>query len=420
MYLFLGGIFCLCVVEAFTGRFCIADKFEGRKQRENDVEQFFTGASDLAERDAHEDLALFELVQGFFHLIDGVACPLVGLEHAAVAPDGAVAHIEGFSETCESVLEDELHMDPAGKLGAMAHHEMVVVLAVRHVVDTPGDEWMKLDHPFGLGIGAQLGARDGREKRQVSGTAEAFAGFDGDDIDGALREDVEGEDDLIVGTCVAALLQLLAQLVKAEDDAAAIVGLVEITGLLVDGKLAQGMFDQFFVRAGVKIPMLAVEIFHLRGIEGAAKSFAKILKLGDMVPKKLAVNSGFRHGLAADRVARNVIPEIGEVRETIALLLGIGKKILEKHKLPVFEFRFCRAGNLIGVFSFFWNHGHQGTLGGGRFHVKPQHIGPELTTRSRKLSIGFLKRSFGVPSPAPRGAWTFSFQGARSSGGFLA
>ena len=68
------------------------------------------------------------------------------------------------------------------------------------------------------------------------------------------------------------------------------------------------MFDEFFVRAGVKIPMLAVEIFHLRGIEGAAKSFPKILKLGDMVPKKLAVNSGFRHGLAADRSSEERYP----------------------------------------------------------------------------------------------------------------
>ena len=97
-------------------------------------------------------------------------------------------------------------MDPARKLGAMAHHKVVVVLTVSYVVDTARDEWMKLDHPFGLGIGAQLGARDGRQKRQVSGTAKAFAGFDGDDVDGTLREDVEGQDNLRVGTRVAALL----------------------------------------------------------------------------------------------------------------------------------------------------------------------------------------------------------------------
>ena len=131
-------------------------------------------------------------------------------------------------------------------------------------------------------------------------------------------------------------------MVKAKDDAAAIVRLVEITGLRVDGKLAQGVLDEFLVRAGVKIPMLAVEIFHLRGIEGPAKSFPKILKLGDVVSKKLAVNSDFRHGLAADRVARNVIPEVGKVRKTVALLFCIGEKILKKHKLPTLEFRFCR------------------------------------------------------------------------------
>ncbi|MBV8378368.1 MAG: hypothetical protein JO279_15325 [Verrucomicrobia bacterium] len=66
----------------------------------------------------------------------------------------------------------------------------------------------------------------------------------------ALREDVEGEDDLIVGTCVTALLQLLAQLVKAKEDAAAIVRLVEITGLPVDGKLAQGVPSRSSTFAG--------------------------------------------------------------------------------------------------------------------------------------------------------------------------
>jgi putative NADPH-quinone reductase len=91
-------------------------------------------------------------------------------------------------------------------MGGKMHGKKFMISATWNVVDTARDEWMKLDHPFGLGIGAQLGARDGRQKRQVSGTAKAFAGFDGDNVDGALREDVEGQDNLRVGTRVAALL----------------------------------------------------------------------------------------------------------------------------------------------------------------------------------------------------------------------
>ena len=48
-----------------------------------------------------------------------------------------------------------------------------------------------------------------------------------------------------------------------------------------------------------------------------------------MMLKKLSINSWFRHGLAADGVARNIVPEIDEIGEPVTLLVGIGEKVLE-------------------------------------------------------------------------------------------
>ena len=105
----------------------------------------------------------------------------------AVTPDGAVPGFKGLDEACEGVFDHKLHMNPAGELRAVAHHEVVIVLTVGNGIDAAGDEWMELDHPFGLWIGEQVGARDGGKKRQVSGTAEASSPESTEtDFDGAL------------------------------------------------------------------------------------------------------------------------------------------------------------------------------------------------------------------------------------------
>ena len=77
-----------------------------------------------------------------------------------------------------------------------------------------------------------------------------------------LCENVQGEDNLLIRARVAALLQLLTQLIKCKNDPAAIVGFIEVAGMLVDGELTQSMLDEFFVCACIEIPMHAVKIFN--------------------------------------------------------------------------------------------------------------------------------------------------------------
>jgi hypothetical protein len=62
----------------------------------------------------------------------------------------------------ESIFEYKLFVKPTRQLRGVAHHQMVVELTVRNLVDTTGHERMKLNCPFRLRIVAQLGA-GGRE-----------------------------------------------------------------------------------------------------------------------------------------------------------------------------------------------------------------------------------------------------------------
>ena len=156
------------------------------------------GASDLASLYAGEDfLGLDEFVKGLFHFVDGVACALIGVEHAAVASDGAESHLERRCEACEGVFEHKLHMEPAGQLGAVAHHEVIVVLAVGHGVDAARDQRMKLSQPLGLWIGVELGTCDGGDMRQIRGAAKDLAIVGGMNFDDAAGKDEEREFDLL-------------------------------------------------------------------------------------------------------------------------------------------------------------------------------------------------------------------------------
>ncbi len=89
------------------------------------------------------------------------------------------------------------------------------------------------------------------------------------------------------------------------------------------------MLDEFLVRARIEIAMHAVKIFNARRIQGASECLTKVLEVSHMMLKKLSLNACFRHGLAADGVARNIVPEIDEIGEPVTLLVGIGEKVLE-------------------------------------------------------------------------------------------
>ncbi len=57
---------------------------------------------------------------------------------------------------------------------------------------------------------------------------------------------------------MAAFLHFLTQGVEREDDAAAVIRLVEISGLLLNRQFAQRVFDQFLCVARIEIALLPV------------------------------------------------------------------------------------------------------------------------------------------------------------------
>ena len=230
------------------------------------------------------------------------------LEKPAVPLDGAVAHFKGFGEAGEGVFEGELLVKPARQLGRVAHHQVIIELAVSHIVDAGGHERVKLYDPFGLWILPKPATGDSGQVWQVGGTAEGLAPIARHDVDNAAGEDVKREDDLLVGAGMSALFELLPQGIKRENHPAAVIGLVEIAGLLLCGQLAQCVLNELLVGAGIKIAVHAVQIFDARGREDADQIAVLVSEFGFVLFEKMAVNTCLGHGLAADGVTGHVIP----------------------------------------------------------------------------------------------------------------
>jgi hypothetical protein len=145
---------------------------------------------------------------------------------------------------------------------------VVVELAIGHLVDCARDERMKLHDPLGIGVLFQSASGYGGEMWQVIGLVDGFqfafivAHLD---LNVAAGKDIQRENDFLIGARMAALPQFLAQHVKAEHDAAAEIGFVEIAALLLGGYFAQRVFDQLFIGAGKIFASFAVDVFDARG-----------------------------------------------------------------------------------------------------------------------------------------------------------
>jgi hypothetical protein len=74
--------------------------------------------------------------------------------------------------------------------------------------------------------------------------------------------------------------------------------------------------------------------------------------------KELAVYTGLVHGLAIEAIAGGTIPKLNRMREPLALLFSIAKKILKKIKLAVFKVNVCGLRERFGVGCFFRGDAH--------------------------------------------------------------
>jgi hypothetical protein len=115
----------------------------------------------------------------------------------------------------------------------------------------------------------------------------------------------------------------LAKLVEAEENAAAIVGLVEVSGLFFDRELAQRFLDQLLGRGGEIVAENTVRVFKARGscCESVGNAFVLLRDFSRF--EELAVNAGLVHGLAVEAVARRAVPEFYRMGETVTLLMGV-------------------------------------------------------------------------------------------------
>ena len=89
------------------------------------------------------------------------------------------------------------------------------------------------------------------------------------------------------------------------------------------------MFDEFLVRARIKITIYAVEVLYAGWIHCSCEGPAHMVEFGYVMFEKLPIDARLRHGLAADGVAGNIIPKIDEIGEPMVLFVSVTKKILK-------------------------------------------------------------------------------------------
>jgi hypothetical protein len=70
-----------------------------------------------------------ELLKGLINGDDSIPIPFV-VNHGAIPPDRAVEDFENVVVIRKRVFEGKLFVNPAGKLSALGHHLVIVVLAV--------------------------------------------------------------------------------------------------------------------------------------------------------------------------------------------------------------------------------------------------------------------------------------------------
>ena len=92
------------------------------------------------------------------------------------------------------------------------------------------------------------------------------------------------------------------QRVEREDDAAAVIGLVEVSGLLLNRQLTQGMLDKFLRGARVIVAFVAELVGNARRRDGPGIGASPVLEGGSVFLKKLAAEYTVRR-LAAGRIA---------------------------------------------------------------------------------------------------------------------
>ena len=89
------------------------------------------------------------------------------------------------------------------------------------------------------------------------------------------------------------------------------------------------MFDEFLVRARIKITIYAVEVLYAGWIHCSCEGPAHMVEFGYVMFEKLSIDARFCHGLAADGIAGNIIPKIDEIRQPMVLFVIVAKKILK-------------------------------------------------------------------------------------------
>jgi hypothetical protein len=150
-------------VSAFVGGFHLGNEAGRRGELEYHVKKLPTFAQDIASGELHKNVAVFEFLESFFKEGDSSAGAGVTVKQVAIAPDGAVAHLERVHDAGGGVFKNKLLIKPAGKLTAEAHGEVVIVLPVVQSVEAGCNEGMKLNLPFRFGVAVELSARYGNE-----------------------------------------------------------------------------------------------------------------------------------------------------------------------------------------------------------------------------------------------------------------
>src|SRR6516164_5772226 len=112
---------------------------------------------------------------------------------------------------------------------------------------------------------------------------------------------------------MAASFELLPQHMEAENHSAVMMTLAEIAAVLLSRQFPQRILHQFLVGAGEVIPIATVGVAHLGGKQHALEGSPLVLKFRYMLGEKLVAMARAIHGLLANAVARDVVPEIDHV-----------------------------------------------------------------------------------------------------------
>jgi hypothetical protein len=125
---------------------------------------------------------------------------------------------------------------------------------------------------------------------------------------------------------MAAALELGAQHVEGEHDAAAIGGLVEKPALLIGGDLSESVLDQLLVGAWVVILGAAVLLFDAGGPDNRLERRSLVVKVDLQQREGTVCLARLVHRAPRHRKARDAVPKIDGVGKPVVLDRPVAEK----------------------------------------------------------------------------------------------